>query len=190
MSDAAGFVRAAIAVIWVALSACREQEALHPPRLSPLAQEGKAVFEARRCGKCHYLGDEAVASEAPSLLDPFLANDSLFVETHLRFVQQTKMPPVELTPREIKAVSHYVAELHRARYPSVPPEQADALCPVCYAPVSSRLARKQRLVVRYLDEPFFFECDTCLETFKKAPTAFRELLRQYQAGSTAMRSDR
>ena len=160
------------------LIACQKARQREEVALSPLARQGKEVFEAKECGKCHYVGDEVVSNEAPSLLDPFLANDSLFVATHLRFVEQTKMPPVELTPEEIHAVSRYVAELHRAHYRSALNEDADTVCPVCYAPVNSEKARSVDLWFQYLGQTYYFECQKCLATFKEAPTAFVELLRR------------
>ena len=169
---------------WAAMKVCHTGSKLSPESLSTTAQAGKEIFVAKECNQCHYVGDEEVASEAPDLLDPFLANDSLFVRTHLRFVELSKMPAVELTEQEIQAVSRYVAEMHRAKYPTVSREDADVICPVCYAPVSSKVAKQADLEFIYLKDRFYFECEHCLAAFRKAPEAFSELLKQHEAGQT------
>lgn len=148
--------------------------------LTELALQGKQIFEAKECNKCHYIGDEKVKSEAPDLADPFIANNELFVQTHLRFVEQTKMTPIELTREEMRLLSHFVAELHRARNPTVKVAEADAICPVCYAPVSIAQAKANKLYGRMPDKKYYFECQNCFDAFTKAPEAWVELFKQYQ----------
>ncbi len=162
------------------LVGCVQSKQSESENFSELALRGKQIFEAKECGKCHYIGDEKVESEAPDLTDPFIANDSLFVQTHLKFVGLTKMPPIELTSREIDLLSFYVAELHRAKHPTVSEADADARCPVCYAPVSIAQAKANKLTGTFLGQKYYFECEDCLQLFRKYPVAFRELFRQYQ----------
>lgn len=124
-------------------------------------------------------------SEAPVLADPFIANDSLFVQVHLKFVKSSDMPPVELSANEIRLLSRYVAEIHRAKYPSISEQKADVRCPVCYAFVSSQTALENKLYVTYLGDKYYFECPQCVDTFKKAPQAFIELSKQIVGETSA-----
>jgi len=169
------------------LAACTKKERVVNPASLELAAQGKQLFEQYQCAKCHSEGGEAATatitadSVAPDLDDPFLANDSQFVKVHLRFVERTAMPPIRLSAKEINALSHYVAKIHREKHPSVPEEQADGYCPVCYAPVSSQQATAEKLFVTFRGDKYYFECKDCLTTFKKAPEAFLELLKQYQS---------
>ncbi|NIR47369.1 hypothetical protein GWO43_02695 [candidate division KSB1 bacterium] len=156
--------------------------------LSEAAMQGKEVFERHECIKCHAMGEARSDTSAPDLSDPFLANDSMFVEVHLKFAENTKMPPIELTDEEVRLLSHYVAQLHRAKHPSVSPEEADAFCPVCFAPVSTEQAEKDRLYVTFLDEKYYFECEECEKAFRKAPEAFRELMKMRQKALAAAES--
>lgn len=152
-------------------------------KFAKLAMQGKEVFEAQECNKCHYVGDAEVASPAPDLTDPLLANDSLFVQAHLKFVEMTDMPPVQLTQEEVKLLSFYIAGLHAAKYPTVRWDKADAFCPVCYAPVLIKQAEEAGLAVKFLGENYYFECQDCVNTFRRSPEAFIELLREYEIDS-------
>ncbi len=162
------------------LAGCIQSKQRESENFSELALQGKQIFEAKDCSKCHYIGDEKVESEAPDLTDPFIANDSLFIQTHLKYVQETKMPPLELSSKEIHLLSFYVAELHRAKYPTVNASEADARCAVCFAPVSIAQAKATKLTGTFLGDKYYFECEDCLQLFRKYPVAFRELFRQYQ----------
>ncbi|RMF65859.1 MAG: YHS domain-containing protein [Calditrichaeota bacterium] len=150
-------------------------------RFSALALQGKRVFEEKHCAECHTTGTARADSVAPDLSNPFLANDSMFVQTHLKFVERTKMPPLKLSDKEIRLLSYYVAELHRAQNETVSEAEADARCPVCYAPVKKEKALADDLFVSYLGTHYYFECEQCLETFRQAPEAFIELFRQYES---------
>ncbi len=149
--------------------------------MSQIAQKGKAVFEAKKCGRCHSIGKpiENPEMQAPDLTTPFLANDSMFVVAHLKFVDETKMPAIQLTDEEIKAVSHYIANLHASLHATVSAEKADTLCAVCYAPVLKSQAREKDLWYKYLDRTYYFECADCKKLFAKAPEAYRQLLTEY-----------
>jgi YHS domain-containing protein len=166
---------------------CTRKERVENPASLELAEQGKLLYEQYECAKCHQEGGAAATADitadsiAPDLGDPFLANDSQFVQVHLRFVERTAMPPIRLSAKEIRALGHYVAKIHRERHPSVPEEQADAYCPVCYAPVASQQAIAEKLFVTFRGEKYYFECKDCQTTFRKAPEAFLELLKQYQS---------
>lgn len=151
-----------------------------PPQFSALALEGKQVFERHECAKCHSTSEARSDSAAPDLTNPFLANDSQFVQVHLKFVERTAMPPIQLTEKEIRLLSYYVAELHAARQPAIPASEADAICAVCYAPVSTARAREQKLSANFLGQDYYFECQACFDTFKKAPEAFIELMELHE----------
>lgn len=162
--------------------ACGQSQDSRSEPFSQMAIKGKQVFEENECGKCHYVGEREAAAEmaAPDLTHAFLANDSMFVQVHLKFVERSEMPPIALTEEEIHQVSRYIGELHAAKYPTVPLDQADAMCPVCYAPVSTEQAKQSKLEAKFLGNKYYFECEECLQTFRAAPEAYVELLRQYE----------
>ncbi|HEX9653943.1 MAG TPA: c-type cytochrome [bacterium] len=186
--------RSAVALLIVlSVAACTKKERVENPASLELAAQGKILYEQYECAKCH-VGDGETAtadiiadSVAPDLTDPFLANDSQFVQVHLRFVDRTAMPPIRLSAKEIRALGHYVAQMHRQKHPSVPEEQADSYCPVCYAPVSSQQATAEKLFVTFRGDKFYFECKDCQTTFRKAPEAFLELLKQYQSNLSVVK---
>lgn len=163
----------------VAIMACSGADTSPTQQFSKIAVKGKQVFDARQCNQCHYVGDEEVQANAPDLTDPFLANDSSFVEAHLKFVEESKMPPVDLTEEEMRQVSYYIAELHAAKNSTITEGEADARCAVCYAPVSKDQAHEEKLVADFRDTKYYFECHDCLNAFKRAPEAFIELMNQY-----------
>ncbi len=169
-------------ILVLTLSACVQNKATPEGNLSEIALRGKAVFEKNDCSSCHHLGTEVVYDEAPDLDDPFLASDSLFIKTHLTFAEESKMPPVKLTRDEIRLVSRYVAEIHAATHGTVGTADADAKCPVCYVPVSSKQSESEQLAASFLGEKYYFECQDCLDTFRKAPEAFLELFDQAAVG--------
>lgn len=170
-----------IGLFALVLAACTETQKEKSFVLSNNALKGKFIFEQKNCGKCHTLGDKGKPGKAPDLSRPILANDSLFVQTHLKFVKETNMPPIELTPEEIRLVSYYIAEIHAATHRMVDEENADTYCPVCYAPVNSEIARKSKLLLTYLGNTYYFECKECMNTFKEAPEAFLILWKEWQA---------
>ncbi len=148
-------------------------------RHSQLVAQGKDVFVKHQCDRCHYIGDEEVESEAPDLTDPLLANDSLFIIAHLKFVEASQMPPLQLTEQENHQLSYFISHLHAAKQPPLEVE-ADNICSVCYAPVSMQKAKQRDLFVKFVGRSFYFECEACKTTFKKAPEAFIEMLRRYE----------
>lgn len=148
-------------------------------QFSRIALQGKKVFETKNCGECHSTGEPG-KKEAPDLSNAFIANDSMFVQAHLKFLDESKMPAIEISGQEIQLLSHYIAELHRANHPTVSEEEADTHCPVCYAPVSVESATKEKLFTTYLGDKYYFECRECLATFEKAPEALLVLWRAYE----------
>ena len=168
---------ALLLVFVMVLSRCGEKPSPSPEdqHLSAGALQGKTVFVAKKCGDCHILGDTTKVPKmpAPDLSSPFLANDSLFVRAHLKVLEETRMPPVELMPEEIRLVSLYIAELHAARHATVADADADARCPVCNAPVASTQAEERGLRLEYLGKVYYFECPKCKNLFIDAPEAYR-----------------
>ena len=147
-------------------------------QLSELALKGKQVFENKKCFSCHNLSEKKSETSAPDLSDPIFANDSMFVQAHLKFVDQSYMLNIKLTDQEIQAVSHYVAEIHRSKQKAVPEDKADKHCPVCSAAVSSEKASEENLFVDYLGTKYYFECKDCLNTFLKAPEIYSKIYEQ------------
>jgi hypothetical protein len=153
------------------LSCGQSKTDVQDERLSELAVKGRVVFAAKNCGSCHRLTgvrDHSVTD----LSHPFFANDSMFVQTHLKFVERSEMTPVELTEGEVRAVAAYIAELHVASQPVVADSLIDAHCPVCRAPVSQRLAQEAGLTATFFEELYYFECKRCLGVFRHVPGAF------------------
>lgn len=167
-----------IPVLLIGCSGTNEKDA---SKFSKVALQGKEIFENKNCGVCHPVGKPRENAEAPDLANAFIANDSMFVQAHLKFVDKTQMPPIQLTDGEIKLLSYYIAELHRAVHPTVPAEEADARCPVCYASVSIKKAKIEEFFTSYLGEKYYFECQDCMVTFEKAPEAFIVLWQAYEA---------
>ena len=173
------YLLAALLLAGQVLSGCNHtKEELAVNQFSKLALQGKKVFDRHECSACHYIGNEDVESRAPDLTSPFLANDPMFVQTHLRFVELSRMPPVQLTDKEARLISYFIADLHAARQPVLNGAHADAMCPVCYASLSMKQAKANELFARFLGTTYYFECEECLNAFKKAPEAFIELLQQ------------
>lgn len=173
-------------VVWMCLMivcfiGCKQSSTSEEGKFSELALQGKQIFEKNECNSCHPTGETTTGdSLAPNLSHPFLANDSLFVQAHLKFLERTSMPPIELAEREIRLVSYYIAELHNSRLPELSEEEIDTYDPVCYAPVSIAQAKEAGLFATFLGKKYYFATRECLETFLKAPEAFLELYRQYQ----------
>jgi len=160
-------------------TACSSQETPEYSNLSRLAKQGEKIFRKHKCQSCHATGVKVGDVVAPDLSRPFLANDSLFVQTHLRFVSESSMPDPHLTDREIRFISYYIAELHNAKLPKIPEEEIDTFDPVCYAPVSIDNATISRLHVDYLGKTYYFATEECMEAFMQAPEAFALLYEKF-----------
>ena len=179
-----------VSLICIFIIGCMQTSTQQDLKLSQNGAKGKQLFIKHECGKCHSTGESgkiaASKTPAPDLTNPFLANDSSFVKAHLKFIEETKMPEINLSEEDIRLLSYYVAELYNARLPELPREEIDAYDPVCYAPVSKRRARQANLVAKYLDQTYYFATIETLETFKKAPEAFIELFTQHKKENLAM----
>ena len=152
--------------------ACTEANKSAAVDFNKLAKQGKLVFEKYECAKCHDKGKTAGDSIAPDLTRPFLAKNDLLVEIHLKSVEQSAMPQLELTPDEIRAVSYYVSRLHAQMQKTVRAEEADARCPVCFAPVSIKDAESKNLVFNFSGDNYYFECMECLQLFVQVPEPY------------------
>lgn len=158
--------------IMIGIWGCSESQKTETTQTDLMAEKGKEIFAVKNCGRCHTTGEESVKAEAPDLARAILAKDSSFIQTHLKLVETSKMPPIELTDAEIRALSHFIAGLHAQKYQTVSEEDADARCPVCSAPVSMAQAEAAQLTLTYLNKMNYFDCLDCLDTFKQAPGAY------------------
>ena len=163
---------AVVCAIFLLMLGCEKKtENIADGHFSELALEGKALFAAEKCGVCHKMNTER-HRDAPDLTHPFLANDSMFVQTHLQFVERSEMPPIDLSGDQIRALAAYIAELHVAMQPEIPEALVDAQCPVCKAPVSTTRAKEAGLTATYFDKTYYFECKKCMGAFRHVPEAF------------------
>ncbi len=174
------FIVAGLSVLVGFVLSCGQTKKVETNGFSKVAMQGKQIFEDNKCNTCHYIGDEAVEADAPDLTNPLLANDSMFVRAHLTFIEASQMPPIEMTDEENRLLGHFIAELHASKQTVISTDESDAICPVCYAPVSMQQAIAEKLTTKMLGETYYFECDKCKRTFRKAPEAFIELLNQHQ----------
>lgn len=149
-------------------------------KLSSEGLRGKKIFEEKNCKKCHTLGKNMMTVVRqgkeviiPDLTNPFIATDSSYVATHLKYVEETDMPQIRLYNDEIHLISRFVAELHAASHGQKYEENADTICPVCKARVNSALAKQDGLWFTYFGETYYFECKKCKELFSKQPEVFR-----------------
>jgi YHS domain-containing protein len=101
-----------------------------------------------------------------------LAGNEILVDLHLNNVDISLMPEVELSKEEITALSVYISTLHAAGQKIVSEEEADARCPVCFAPVSIKAAKAASLGYTFSGKEYYFECQDCLELFKQIPEPY------------------
>jgi len=141
------------------------------------ALKGKTIFESQACAKCHYVGDEEANGTAPDLANPLLANDSLFIRTHLTFVEESKMPPIDISQSDIRFLGNYIAELHTSKYAGKV-DNADSKCAVCNLPVNRDIAVNAKFYRFFGDRHYYFECEQCLQTFEKSPEIFTNQAQQ------------
>jgi len=159
------------------VAACSQTKENH---FRKLALQGKQVFEDHNCGSCHNITGSQSDSLAPDLTNPIIANDSLLVQTHLKFIKESDMPAQSLTPKEIRLVSYYIAGLYNSTLPPIPKNEIDAYDAVCFAPVSKEKAKSANLYVRYLGTEYYFASQRTMDTFKDAPEAYAMLYKKYQ----------
>lgn len=170
---------ATLLLLLVACQPAKDSLPINTSLLSDEAQEGAKIFREKECTKCHTLGKSVITVVrqskeviVPDLTNPFIATDSSYVQTHLKFVEKTDMPPVPMNSEEIRLVSLFVAELHAATHGKLRPGEGDARCPVCNAGVLSTQAKEQGLWFQYLGSTFYFECEACKKLFAEQPQAF------------------
>lgn len=131
--------------------------------------KGEKIFKDKRCANCHTTLPSA-AMKAPDLVSVFTALDTTFVKVHLRFQEETAMPPVTLSMKQIEDLSRYISHLHAQKFQKVKEQQADGKCPVCGALLKKSYAAKENLQSRYRDRLYYFECQSCREAFDKNPS--------------------
>ncbi|MCI0691117.1 hypothetical protein L0337_03815 [candidate division KSB1 bacterium] len=161
---------AACGIILLAL-ACRKGPS---PESAAPRQEitlGEKIFVEKECGKCHTAGDQSVEKEmkAPDLASVFLAVDTVFIKSHLKFIELSQMPPIELKPDEINALTRYVASLHAKANTAPDLKNPDGKCSVCGAPLKIESAKVAQLQASQNDKAFYFECPDCKRMFEMNP---------------------
>jgi len=135
--------------------------------LTPL-QRGEKIFKEKLCASCHTTSSIA-KMQAPDLTSVYTAFDTTFIKVHLRFQQETAMPPIDLNPKQIDDVARYVSHLHAEKHQKVADKQADGKCPVCGALLKVSDSTTENLLTRYNERLYYFECKSCKEAFDKNP---------------------
>ncbi len=150
---------------------CTEANKSSAKNFQQLAETGKQIFQENQCSKCH---NDSTSQNPflPDLKRPFLAGNQVLVNLHLTNVEISLMPEIDLSQEEIDALSVYIATLHASVQKTVSADEADTRCPVCYAPVSIEAAKAASLVYTFSGKEFYFECQDCLELFKKIPEPY------------------
>lgn len=128
---------AAMSGVVIFCFACSDKSALVPSALQKEIALGERIFAEKQCSKCHTNGESTVPPEmkAPDLTSAFLANDTIFVKAHLKFIELSIMPPLDLTAEETNALAKYVAHLHAKTRTDPNLKNPDGVCPVCGAPL-------------------------------------------------------
>ncbi|MDZ7363271.1 MAG: YHS domain-containing protein [candidate division KSB1 bacterium] len=167
-SKALWLIAAAGAMIFAA--GCVEK---NPPMSGALEKQiafGEKVFVQKECGKCHVGAGLPVQAalqqpqmKAPELTSVFLAIDTVFIKAHLRFIELSQMPPIDLTQQEIDALAKYVASLHAKAKTDPNLRDPDGACPVCGASLKMAGA----LQTSYQGQSYYFECEDCQRLFER-----------------------
>jgi mono/diheme cytochrome c family protein/YHS domain-containing protein len=167
---------AAVISVIISGSTCQKK----PASVSSTRQEeitlGEKIFTEKECGKCHTTAESTVKPEmkAPDLASAFLANDTTFVKAHLQFIELSNMPPLDLTPDEIKALAKYVAHLHAKTKTDPNLKNPDGRCPVCGAPLKLANAKAEDLQSTYADKTYYFDCADCKRLFERDASWYAE----------------
>lgn len=156
--------------------ACRKKsspESAVPPQEVTL---GEKIFVEKECGKCHTAGEQAADEEmkAPDLASVFLAVDTVFVKSHLKFIELSQMPPIDLKPDEIDALTRYVVSLHAKANTAADLKNPDGKCSVCGAPLNQGQAKAAQLEVIHGDKVYYFECPECKRMFEMNPAWYAQ----------------
>ena len=158
------------------VAACRKgpsPESVAPPKEITL---GEKIFVEKECGKCHTAGDQSVAKEmkAPDLASVFLAVDTVFIKSHLKFIELSQMPAINLTPEEINALTQYLASLHAKARTAADLKNPDGKCPVCGAPLKTEAAKAAQLQASQGNKTYYFECSDCKRMFEMNPAWYAQ----------------
>ncbi len=137
---------------------------------------GEKIFVEKECGKCHTTDDQSVEKEmkAPDLASVFLAVDTVFVKSHLKFIELSQMPSINLTPDEIGALTRYVASLHAKANAASVLKNPDGKCSVCGASLNADQAKAAQLQVSHGDKAYYFECPDCKRMFEMNPAWYAQ----------------
>lgn len=150
---------------------CNEANQSASKDFQQMARTGKQIFRQHKCSQCH--NDSTSQNQfVPDLKRPFLAGNDVLVDLHLNNSDISLMPDIELTQEEITALSYYVSTLHASGQKTVSEDEADARCPVCFAPVLKAAAIADSLVYTFAGKEYYFECRDCLELFKQIPEPY------------------
>lgn len=136
--------------------------------LTPL-ERGEKIFKEKLCASCHTTSPSA-KMKSPDLTTVYTAFDTTFIKVHLRFQQETAMPPIELNPKQTEDLARYISHLHAEKNQKVKDNQADGKCPVCGALLKISDANTDSLLTRYNERLYYFECKSCKEAFDKNPS--------------------
>lgn len=149
------------------LAACQKPPMSTSHAVQKEIARGEKIFVEKQCGKCHTNGaSTAVAAmQAPDLTSAFLANDTIFVKAHLRFIELSSMPRLDLTAAEIKALTQYVAHLHAKVKTDPRLKNPDSLCPVCGARLQAAQALSANLHMVVEGRNYYFDCVDCKNLF-------------------------
>ncbi len=143
----------------------RKKKSVEPTSI----ERGEKIFVEKKCGGCHF-PKAGQPMTAPDLTTVYTAFDTTFIKVHLRFVQETSMPPIDLSARQTEDVAQYVSHLHAEKYQKVKDNQADGKCPVCGAFLKISDVTAENLMTRYNDRLYYFECKSCKDAFDKNPS--------------------
>lgn len=165
-----------MAAVGALLLACADRSGEVPSDLRAQIALGEEVFQEKNCARCHSATGEDVqsASGAPDLASVFVAMDTVFVKSHLGSQEVSQMPPIELTPREISALTQYIGVLHAKVKMDPTLTDPDAVCPICGAPVSTSKAGALHLVESYEGKDYYFECPDCKFVFTTDPGVYSQ----------------
>jgi mono/diheme cytochrome c family protein len=166
MKNFAGFITVLCLLALVSIGEAQTRKKSSADQ-SPLAA-GEKIFKEKQCGTCH-ISSSTATMKAPDLTSVFTAFDTTFVKVHLRFQEETAMPPISLNAKQTEEVARYVSHLHAEKFQKVKDKQADGKCPVCGALLKISDSAKDGLLSRYNERLYYFECKSCKEAFDKNP---------------------
>ena len=160
---------AGLTLVAVVAWGCEKRLDPIPADLQRQITAGESIFYRKDCGKCHEVSLRGNGHQGPDLTSVFLAMDTVFIKAHLQFTEISAMPPIELTPHEISAVTQYIASLHAQTNTPANLANPDARCPVCGAAVESPRAAANSLQASHKGKFYYFECPDCKAIFLRDP---------------------